>query len=416
MPRIRININKTNLSKIESFVKKLKKANPQYGEWLGIEDDTFYKTWVDLMKEEIKSLKDCHEKSIIEGYISTALNKANTISSHSPISLYTACKEQTRMSLVKQYTDKTFDNNIDRYFNDVKKEYIMHPMNESDELIFCDENREVFLKNNLKLVVNCAKRYRGLGMPFEDLIQNGNEGLLLAFERFDASKASLRNVILQDVNDNYEDDQHITYDEAAETVRKGFTYDKLLDQTLAKLPKEGFNGKNEFIEWVKKNIKTAIFASVAFQWIRSLILVQLNKQGQVVRMPKSNKNGMFADIVHLDAINPYTDDCYHDNEISDIANEEFIAEDNRLEDEDKQQAYKEAVVEILECLTPLERRCIRKRFGINMPYALSISELAENERISLSTAKITLKTAQEKMVANITPNQREVLLELLNND
>lgn len=416
MPRIRININKTNLSKIESFVKKLKKANPQYGEWLGIEDDTFYKTWVDLMKEEIKSLKDCHEKSIIEGYISTALNKANTISSHSPISLYTACKEQTRMSLVKQYTDKTFDNNIDRYFNDVKKEYIMHPMNESDELIFCDENREVFLKNNLKLVVNCAKRYRGLGMPFEDLIQNGNEGLLLAFGRFDTSKANLRNVILQDVNDNYEDDQHITYDEAAETVRKGFTYDKLLDQTLAKLPKEGFNCKNEFIEWVKKNIKTAIFASVAFQWIRSLILVQLNKQGQVVRMPKSNKNGMFADIVHLDAINPYTDDCYHDNEISDIANEEFIAEDNRLEDEDKQQAYKEAVVEILECLTPLERRCIRKRFGINMPYALSISELAENERISLSTAKITLKTAQEKMVANITPNQREVLLELLNND
>lgn len=416
MPRIRININKTNLSKIESFVKKLKKANPQYGEWLGIEEDTFYKTWVDLMKEEIKSLKDCHEKSIIEGYISTALKKADTISNCSPISLYNACKEQTRMALVRQYTDKSFDNNIDRYFNDVKKEYIMHPMNESDELIFCDENREVFLKNNLKLVVNCAKRYRGLGMPFEDLIQNGNEGLLLAFDRFDTSKANLRNVILQDVNDSYEDDQHITYEEAAETVKKGFTYDKLLDQTLAKLPKDGFNNKAEFIEWVKKNIKTAIFASVAFQWIRSLILVQLNKQGQVVRMPKSSKNGMFADIVHLDAINPYTDDCYHDNEISDIANEEFIAEDNRLEDEDKQQAYKEAVVEILECLTPLERRCIRKRFGINMPYALSISELAENERISLSTAKITLKTAQEKMVANITPNQREALLELLNND
>lgn len=416
MPRIRININKTNLSKIESFVKKLKKANPQYGEWLGIEEDTFYKTWVDLMKEEIKSLKDCHEKSIIEGYISTALKKADTISNYSPISLYNTCKEQTRMALVRQYTDKSFDNNIDRYFNDVKKEYIMHPMNESDELIFCDENREVFLKNNLKLVVNCAKRYRGLGMPFEDLIQNGNEGLLLAFDRFDTSKANLRNVILQDVNDSYGDEQHITYEEAAETVKKGFTYDKLLDQTLAKLPKDGFNNKAEFIEWVKKNIKTAIFASVAFQWIRSLILVQLNKQGQVVRMPKSSKNGMFADIVHLDAINPYTDDCYHDNEISDIANEEFIAEDNRLEDEDKQQAYKEAVVEILECLTPLERRCIRKRFGINMPYALSISELAENERISLSTAKITLKTAQEKMVANITPNQREALLELLNND
>ncbi len=397
------------------FVKKLKKDNPRFGAWEGV-DDEFYNSWVLLMKEEIKSIKDCNEKSIIETYIDVALNKCKSVPNTTPITLYNACKDEARATLVKLYTDKTFDNNIDRYFNDVKKEYIMHPMNESDELIFCDENRETFLKNNLKLVVNCAKRYRGLGMPFEDLIQNGNEGLLLAFGRFDPSKANLRNVILQDVNDNYEDGKHITLEEATETIKKGFTYDKLLDQTLAKLPKDGFEGKSEFVEWVNKNIKTAIFASVAFQWIRSLILVQLNKQGQVVRMPKSNKNGMFADIVRLDAINPYTDDCYHDNEISAIANEEFVAEDNRLEDEDKQSAYKEAVVEILECLTPLERRCVRKRFGINMPYALSISELAENERISLSTVKVTLKTAQEKMVANVTPSQRKALLELLNND
>lgn len=416
MPRIRITINKTNLHRIEMFVKKLKKEHSQFGVWDGIENDDFYKSWVDLMKEEIRSIKDCNEKSIIETYIDVANQKCLTTPDTSPISLYKACKNDVRGILVKMYTDKSFDNNIDRYFNEVKKEYIFHPQNESDDLIFCDENREVFLKNNLKLVINCAKRYRGLGMPFEDLIQSGNEGLIYAFDRFDTSKANLRNAILEDVDKTYNDVQSITYEEAETSIKKGFTYGKLLDQTLKKLPKDGFENKAQFNEWIKKNVKTAIFASVAFQWIRSSILVTLSKQGQVIRMPKSSENGMFADIVRLDSINPYTDDCYHDNDISKIANQEFTIEESRFEDEDKQIAYRNAITQLLEDLTPLERRCIRKRFGINMPYALSISELAENERISLSTVKITLKTAQEKMVANITPNQREALLELLNND
>ena len=93
---------------------------------------------------------------------------------------------KARKSLVVKYTtNHIFNNNIDIYFNEVKREYILHPMNESDSLEFVPENRDIFIKNNLKLVVNCAKRYRGLGLPFEDLIQTGNYGLLVAFEKFD---------------------------------------------------------------------------------------------------------------------------------------------------------------------------------------------------------------------------------------
>jgi len=35
------------------------------------------------------------------------------------------------------------------------------------------------------LVVSVAKRYRGMGLPFEDLIQEGNLGLMKALEKFD---------------------------------------------------------------------------------------------------------------------------------------------------------------------------------------------------------------------------------------
>ncbi len=42
--------------------------------------------------------------------------------------------------------------------------------------------------HNLKLVVRFAKRYRGLGLPFLDLIQEGNLGLLRAAEKFDPAR------------------------------------------------------------------------------------------------------------------------------------------------------------------------------------------------------------------------------------
>jgi len=48
--------------------------------------------------------------------------------------------------------------------------------------------RNEFVRHNLKLVVFMAKEYRNLGVPFIDLIQEGNIGLVRAVEKFDATR------------------------------------------------------------------------------------------------------------------------------------------------------------------------------------------------------------------------------------
>jgi RNA polymerase primary sigma factor len=48
--------------------------------------------------------------------------------------------------------------------------------------------RDHLITANTRLVISIAKRYRGQGVPFQDLIQEGNLGLMRAVDKFDPSR------------------------------------------------------------------------------------------------------------------------------------------------------------------------------------------------------------------------------------
>ena len=85
-----------------------------------------------------------------------------------------------------------FSTSVRTYYNDLKR---CKPLTRSRERELMelakkgDESaRNDILSANLRFVFLVAKKYRGKGVPTEDLISEGNMGLIKAIEKFDPLK------------------------------------------------------------------------------------------------------------------------------------------------------------------------------------------------------------------------------------
>lgn len=88
--------------------------------------------------------------------------------------------------------DDKLDSSERRYLNEISKIPLLTP-EETKELIIKIEQgdetaRKRIIESNLRFVVYLAKKYINRGIPFLDLVQEGNIGLMKAIDKFDPSK------------------------------------------------------------------------------------------------------------------------------------------------------------------------------------------------------------------------------------
>lgn len=86
-----------------------------------------------------------------------------------------------------------FTDGFKQYHNELKKYDILKSQEEEFDLIKKAKEGDISARNkvleaHLRFVVNIAKRYGGKGIPLEDLISEGNLGLIKAIEKFELSK------------------------------------------------------------------------------------------------------------------------------------------------------------------------------------------------------------------------------------
>ena len=100
-------------------------------------------------------------------------------------------REEEERDSTEDYEDFSMDA-IKLYLKDIQKTNLLTAEEERSLARRIDQGdmaaRDRMIESNLRLVVKIAKRYMNRGLPFLDLIEEGNLGLIKAVERFKLSK------------------------------------------------------------------------------------------------------------------------------------------------------------------------------------------------------------------------------------
>lgn len=159
---------------------------------LGIElrkesDNTRDKDISDLVEQDYHNREMVHDPSVAD---------ISAISSDDPVGLY--FRQMAQEPLLTADDEIDLAKRIERGLK--ASERLKHPdvMEKTERwrrhlrhLVYDGQNaREHLGRANTRLVVSIAKRYMGQGLPFPDLIQEGNVGLMRAVDKYDYARGN----------------------------------------------------------------------------------------------------------------------------------------------------------------------------------------------------------------------------------
>lgn len=202
---------------------------------------------------------------------------------------------------------------LETYLKDINKIKLLSAQEEkilAEKIRAGDQQaREEMIKANLRLVVNIAKKYNNCGLPFQDLIEEGNVGLLKAVERFDPGRNCrfstyatwwIKQSILRALTDNSKVVRIPSYMREiinkAEEISKNLTLQKGIQPTIKEIAYHLESDKDQQAR-TEKILK--LFSSLSH--IQSLD--KICEQKEIIEDPTAHKEAMNTeDIERLEVL------------------------------------------------------------------------------------------------------------------
>jgi RNA polymerase primary sigma factor len=223
--------------------------------------------------------------------------------------------------------------------------------------------RSELAEANLRLVVSIAKRYRGRGLAFGDLIQEGNSGLMRAVDKYDHRLGF----------------KFGTY--ATWWIRQGITRALHDHARLVRVPCH----------------HAATLASL--ERVREELVVQLGREPTLAEMARAtDMTPEEVQSLRTVARHPLSldEDFGDDNNLQDCLADNSAEDPAQVAD---QHLLKDRVAEVLRCLAPRDREVIELRYGLKDGQARTLDEVASllgvtRERVRQIEARGLLRLRQ----------------------
>ena len=241
---------------------------------------------------------------------------------------------------------------LSRYFSDIR-EYPLLTKEQEQGLARkvkngCHDSLHELVESNLSFVVKVASEYRNLGLPFEDMLNEGNIGLIEAAHRYDATKGT----------------KFITY--AIWWIRKSILKSLSEHSSLVRVPTYQMKKVRE-IRDAEQSLRHSLGRKPKREEISTRLDRSVNKIDQVLQFTLREMS--LDDKVGKERDTPIAD---------------YLVDDNLITPEDdliKREANT-LVSEAMTDLTEQERTVLCHRFGIAGGPTLTLKEIGEMMNIS----------------------------------